>query len=46
MLLLAIVVGPWTIVASAAPLFLARPALAYLLADGQRIANRVQAPAA
>jgi hypothetical protein len=46
MLLLAILVGPWTIVASAAPLFLARPALAYLLADGQRLAGRAQAPAA
>ncbi len=46
MLVLTLVAGPWMTLVAAGPLFLARPALAYLLADDEPSTHRVQAPAA
>lgn len=46
MLLVTLVAGPWMSLITAAPLFLARPALAYLLTEAEPPARRAQAPAA
>ncbi len=46
MLVLTLVAGPWMALITAGPLFLARPALAYLLSDDEPQVHRVQAPAA
>ena len=46
MLVLTLVAGPWMTLITAGPLFLARPALAYLLSDDEHRMPQVQAPAA
>jgi hypothetical protein len=46
MLVLAIEAGPWTVLVTAGPLLLARPALAALLGRQQTPSERLQAPAA
>lgn len=46
MLVLTLVAGPWMTLITAGPLFLARPALAYLLSDDEHQTHRVRAPAA
>ena len=46
MLVLTLVAGPWMTLITAGPLFLFRPALAFLLSDHEHQPEQLQAPAA